>query len=292
MITLEQFTEKLTEQINGNKNNIDLQAEVHVTKKNNGSEKMGILFRRLNGTLNPIIYTEVYHKEYEKGTEMEAIENQVLNVVREQSLGEFDVALIKEYQNVKNLLRVKLIHRVMNEELLKDLIYEETWDDLACICYIELDEPKNGTISVSKMLFEKWNVSKEELFKVAMENTIRAYPAKMRGIEDVLGMNAMVQNSNMYVLTNERGVFGAVTVLYPGLLHHISEELQSDLILLPSSIQEFLVLGRNVFATSADDYNEMVRRVNETCLAEDEILSDHAYLYSREQDEVCSLKDA
>jgi hypothetical protein len=34
------------------------------------------------------------------------------------------------------------------------------------------------------------------------------------------------------------------------------------------------------------ELTEIIREVNESSLAEEEILSDHPYLYSREQDEV------
>ena len=82
----------------------------------------------------------------------------------------------------------------------------------------------------------------------------------------------------MYVLTNTNKINGASVILYDGLLNQISKKLHSDLVLLPSSIHEFIILPHNN-DMSFNAMTEMVNSVNETSVSDEEILSDHVYFY-------------
>ena len=87
----------------------------------------------------------------------------------------------------------------------------------------------------------------------------------------------------LYVLSNRKGVYGTVAVLYDGVLKKLAERFQSDLILIPSSVHEFLVIPE----TEEKDMiklQECVKIINETEVAREEVLSNHIYRYSREND--------
>ena len=73
-------------------------------------------------------------------------------------------------------------------------------------------------------------------------------------------------------------------MLLPDILQKSSELLQDDLLLLPSSVHELIVLR----ATGADyrELKRIVREINDTVVDPEEILSDSVYKYSREQSEV------
>ena len=85
------------------------------------------------------------------------------------------------------------------------------------------------------------------------------------------------EDTHMYILTNTRKQYGASTILYPGLLENISEQLGEDFYLIPSSIHEFIILPSS-YSPSTSELNEMVNEINENELPEDEFLSDHIYL--------------
>ena len=86
----------------------------------------------------------------------------------------------------------------------------------------------------------------------------------------------------MYVLTNTQKLYGAGCMLYPGLLEAISEKLDADLYLLPSSIHEVILLPAES-RICQKELAEMVDSINRTELAADEILSSSVYYYSRTQ---------
>jgi hypothetical protein len=84
----------------------------------------------------------------------------------------------------------------------------------------------------------------------------------------------------MYILTNQEGNFGAAELLRRDILCDIADRLQSDIIILPSSIHELIVIpdenGDN------EELARMVKEINITQVAVDEVLSDHVYRYERE----------
>jgi hypothetical protein len=84
----------------------------------------------------------------------------------------------------------------------------------------------------------------------------------------------------LFILSNRYRTYGASVLLYPGLLSALSNQFESDLIVLPSSVHEVLFLpvsGPEDFA----NYSDMVKEVNECAVSDVEILSDHAYYFSR-----------
>ena len=89
----------------------------------------------------------------------------------------------------------------------------------------------------------------------------------------------------LYVLTNKARLYGASCILYPNLLDSIADKLTCDFYLIPSSIHEFLIIPVDN-PEQISLFSQMVTEVNETQLSDDEVLSNHAYYYSREQKQI------
>ena len=87
----------------------------------------------------------------------------------------------------------------------------------------------------------------------------------------------------MYVLTNAIRQYGAISFLQEGTLQQISEKLQEDFFLLPSSVHEVILV--KAAGLCAASLNEMIQDINETNVLPEDVLSDHAYFYS------CSRKE-
>ena len=94
---------------------------------------------------------------------------------------------------------------------------------------------------------------------------------------------------DMYVLTNKQGINGASTLYYPGCLKKLVRKLKTDkVIILPSSIHE-VILIRWEADMEAESINRMITEVNLNNVPEDEILSEHAYLYDKQTDKITIL---
>lgn len=89
----------------------------------------------------------------------------------------------------------------------------------------------------------------------------------------------------MYVLSNEQRYFGASCMLYPQALKEISQRLNDNLYILPSSIHEVILIPAS-FADDANELSEIVQEVNISEVAQDEILSDTVYYYNQNTEEI------
>ena len=88
----------------------------------------------------------------------------------------------------------------------------------------------------------------------------------------------------MYVLTNQSRLYGAAELLDGNMLKRIAEQLQGDYMILPSSVHELIVLKDT--DRPHNELADMVKEINSTCLAPDEVLSNHVYRYDRKTREV------
>ena len=69
----------------------------------------------------------------------------------------------------------------------------------------------------------------------------------------------------------------------PDLFRRISTQLDSDLIILPSSIHELIIVEADsiIKKMGKEAIYEMVHSVNQECVEKEEVLSDTVYVYSR-----------
>ena len=91
------------------------------------------------------------------------------------------------------------------------------------------------------------------------------------------------QDTDMYVLTNSRRCFGAAEILDKRTLRMVADQVGDRFIVLPSSVHETLVMP----SKDESEYEElahMVRMVNDTQVEAEERLSDHVYVYSRDEE--------
>ena len=88
----------------------------------------------------------------------------------------------------------------------------------------------------------------------------------------------LVEHFHMYVLSNKSRSYGAACIAYPHILEMIGGILRTDYYVLPSSVHEVVIVPccENI---SAAELDEMIREINITQVDDEEVLSDHAYLY-------------
>ena len=84
----------------------------------------------------------------------------------------------------------------------------------------------------------------------------------------------------LLVLTNESKYCGAACMLYEGLLRNLSDEIRSDLFIIPSSIHEVLLLP-DEGEFSEEELSALVCEINAHFINPSEVLSDHVYRFKR-----------
>lgn len=152
---------------------------------------------------------------------------------------------------------------------------------------LERDLRACGTIKITSQILEVWGVSFEEVYHKAYLNLIKeeAIIKSMAETLSELGCNDWLEPENvpmMYILTNTSHIHGATMMLRDTVFKELTEKFESDLVVIPSSIHELLLVPiKNLFIFYQWQFNEMVQMVNREQVDPMEILSDHVYLYRR-----------
>ena len=94
----------------------------------------------------------------------------------------------------------------------------------------------------------------------------------------------------MYVLTDkDRNCMGSSALFLKDKIKKFSDKCDCDVIILPSSIHELILLNANLPDVDVSHLKDIVKEVNATQVSEEEFLSDNVYYYSRKQDAICKL---
>lgn len=299
----------------------------HRVKKNNGMELTGIVVKRTGRNTSPTIYIDNFYKSDISEEEIKEVSNLLYNELQTVKFDEdLDLSGFILFDKAKKGLCFKLIHAKKNKELLESVPYKR-FHNLAIVFYYTVQEPPfygKATILVQNSHMEKWGTNADELFEIALKNTPVQLPAVITSMADVMKeiladgikkdisgvgqeekdelfeenwidelidqMSADIKKDKipMYVLTNKKKLYGAACMLYPGILNQFSEKLKQDFYILPSSVHEVILVPADS-QTDQEALREIVTDINRTQVAEEEVLADSVYLYSRNMDRIVWL---
>lgn len=275
----------------------DVSVQLHTVRKLNGVILKGITITTKNGNIMPTLYLDKYYREYEDGTPFDEIVHLFLEEYERAGIkDDFDIQFFCEYEKVKKRLAFRLMHYEMNKELLEPLPHKR-FLDLAVVCFCDIRDRQigHGSITIRTEHLEMWQISKEQLFKDAMQNMPLLYPADFMNMAAVLReiyndpASLLSISFPMYVLTNTERLNGASSLLYEGKMDEIAQVLGGDYYVLPSSIHEVIIMPKNRKGTDENYLSQMVDEINHEQLAREEILSNHAYLYHADTKELNAL---
>lgn len=278
---------------------------IQSVNKNNGLVLTGITILRKDCNIAPTIYLNQAFEQYQEGRTLESICREFIRVYEEHKVEtDFDVSCVTDFSKVQSRICYKLINAEKNEVLLTDVPHI-LLEDLAVIFYILVssDVEGTGTVTIRNNMLELWNVNADTLYELALANTQRLFRGTVQSMANVMMdilskqmdeesamefFDMMVGEDDvipMYVCTNTMKLNGAGVILYNGLLQEFADRVGSDVFILPSSIHETLLIPANA-DMDAEYLRDMVRTVNRTEVAPDEILSDSVYRYNRLTDRV------
>lgn len=195
----------------------------------------------------------------------------------------------KLVQIVKKTAFVKLINTERNKGLVEYLISKQ-FLDLSAVVKIILKKDKMNMITTPllKEDAEILGMTEEELYAIALENTVRLFPPKLMSlgkfIETSVGEKLPYEEGmvNLYILTNKEEVNGAVYFMITEVIGKIADALEDELYIFPGSVNEVYIARASELKKSVDELKEMVRDVNDTSVDEKDILSYSVYHYDKE----------
>lgn len=278
----------------------DYEIRIQKITKNNGIVLDGLIIGKASKNIAPTIYLNSYYMHFTHGMSLQEILEDIISAYRENNDVVFgNIRELLDFTNLQDKVAFKLIQREKNKELLKDVPYFE-FLDLAVVFYLILDEHRGGqmTALIHNSHMEPWGVEKEELYRLAMRNTPILLPSEIKTMKEImcdilkrhleeLEMEKMVddlldfdsQKPPLYVLSNRKQINGAGCILYDGCLKDFADSQNSDIIILPSSTHEVLLVPDD----GNLDYGELqktVGQINESEVPEEDVLSDRIYRYS------------
>lgn len=279
---------------------IEYDIETQKIQKNNGIMLDGIIIKKKIETIAPTIDLNMFYDQLEDGAEIDDIADEIISIYRENAKISMKISEeLLDFTNLKDMIAFKLIQEESNREFLKTVPYIE-FLDLAIVFYLVMGESEKEkmTALIHNSHMKIWNTTKNELYKLAKKNTPHILPASIKTIREVM-CNILKGNCEeifepglvddifidrseedmLYVVTNQSGINGACCMLYEECLETFAKEHKSDLIILPSSIHEVLLITDK----GNMDYielREMVKQINETEVPDEDVLSDKIYRYS------------
>jgi len=227
-----------------------------VTKVNQTWDSINLIPKDNKGfSAIPSIYINTMYEHYKECEDLQ----EVLQTAADTMVHAFkeapQIAPGLDLDTVKDNIIMALVNTEQNKELLKNAPHR-AFQDLSIIYRWVVGKDADGIHSsiVNHGMAETLGMNEEALYQAAVVNTKNLFPPMIKSMNDVMrdmfmldgmpdGMADMMMEEIpdeqiMWVITNDRGIGGAVSMLYEEGLHNLAEELETDLYIMPSSIHE------------------------------------------------------
>lgn len=270
--------------------------EIRKVPKNNGVILTGISICQIGERVSPVIYLEDYFTERaETGAGAGEIARKIVNCYHSNGNTPSKICkLVKglnDFEQIKSRVMFKLIHTKSNEQCLRQ-IPNISFLDLSIVFYILMDEDSEGmmTAQIRNEHLDLWGVDLQALYKIALQNMQRVMPAEIRSMEEIVNRMGCIcgertdshesrEEAQFYVLSSSSGINGAACLLYPGVIEKFAEQRGKNIIILPSSVHEVLLL-ENLEELNIRELKNLVKMVNMEDVPREDILSFNVYKYS------------
>lgn len=279
---------------------------IYKVMKNNSLELDSLVLLKEGRSFAPNIYLQPYYEAYKQGTSLPELADRLCRIYMEYQVPVIEGEFSYTFEEMKQYIIYRLVSYERNKKLLEKVPHIR-YLDLAITyhCLVRDDKDGIGTIRITNEHMRLWKIGMKDIHDHAAENTMSLFPPVIKDMEEmILGMiseeggenptaplheetsasflfnDNILMKSNMYILTNEKGINGASCILYPDVLQKFADRFYSDFYIFPSSIHE-VILTPTADWSKGSNYALMVKEINETQVAPEEILSDHVYFYSR-----------
>ena len=212
--------------------------------------------------------------------------NEQLNYAKSISVNAGDiVSKMENYSEIQNSLIIRPLH--YDEQALSEYVYIKV-EDMALILYalVSDDTESISTVKIPKKIFEKWDMSKENVFSRAMLNTqvkadARIYSEIPRIDYDGEKLHEIssLNDDSVPLVTTERKTNGAIAMFFPNVKERIAELFQDSYYIVFTSIHEAVLHKKGT--VSLDIIKRSLNDVNNR-FANEDTLTNYIYLYDRD----------
>lgn len=280
----------------------DAEIRIYPAKKVNCTLDGLTVLPKGNAQVFPTVYINEMYEHYQSCDDLEAVLQgvaqqyaQTAERVKGRHPGEI---LDVKMEHFKDNIIMCLVNTEQNRELLAD-VPNRAFHDLSVIYrwVVENTPDAIGSVIVSNEIAGVAGMTEEELFRCAVKNTRRINPVSIELMKDIVGvipegipmpsemreeLEKMKQIAeNTWIVSNEKKINGAVSMLYEENLHQLAEKLGEDLLILPSSIHEVIAVPAGMAEGKLANMLEAVQKINREEVRLEERLSNSVYHYDR-----------
>lgn len=302
-MTYEKFLEAIKKNVE-EKLGVNYTLAVQSITKNNGVCLDGLTMYPVGRNVASVVYLNSYYDRVKAGMSVEDAAKDIVGMMREDTVaGKVSKMELTDYEKMQSKIIFKIIQTEANKTMLQDIPHI-LFLDLAIVFYLCLEKIEIGqmTTLIHRSLMEAWGIHEDDLWKMARVNTMNTLPAAIKPLSEVTAEVARVSLGELYdeefieallrasapefyVLTNQMGMYGAGCMLYDGVLKEFANAVDDDLVILPSSIHEVMLLP-NQSAGSYEQLRSMVEAINQAEVPLEDQLSNQIYRYNRKTDEI------
>lgn len=294
-MNIKEFTEKVGNEI---AEILGKEVEVKEVNKTNGLKLYGLMILEPDGNVAPTLYLDQFYDMYLDTENWPETIDRIITMYQSDNFPKrLDVEWFKDFDKVQGLIFHQLVNFEANTALLEEIPYTRYLDFAIVYCvHYESAETGSCSILIHNSHLELWRCTTQDLARIAEENTPRLFPLKISTIgealqhcmEDMEGCPVSEKDISavpMYVMSNTAMVNGAITICYEDSLKNFAEKFNSDVVILPSSVNETILLPLKD-DTDFDELKDMVHQINRYQLTREKFLSDNIYLYRMDTDTV------
>lgn len=302
MIRFHQFVAYMKkEQVSRFQGRLAIKAEK--VKINNGVFMTSLQGKRPDSQEWITIGLDSYYMAYREGMPLKQLADDLYDLFNTFENPSYPLDGLGDWEQVKDKIFYKLVNYEKNLEMLKDMPHTP-YLDLAITFHVMVERNEKGqsTCPIRHEHTKVWGRGVEYFYELARENTKRMFPVSLCSIDEVMkeiikgyerSGNRKVRaaleeffscglDTPLYVLSNTCGINGAAVVLYEDILKDFADRIKEDVIILPSSIHEVLLVP-NSKVHDIEEMKAMVEHINRTEVPRTAVLSDNVYLYSKEK---------
>lgn len=270
------------------------------SSKNNGVIYHSLTINSEKSKVKSYVHLEPYYSSYENGKQLDEVMQDILDaVLKGVNVPPELESIVKNYNNfdyVKDRVYMVVVNAERNSDLLKDVPHRIK-DDLAVIYKVLVTEesPDFLSITIRNNHLNAWgNTDEALLYSLASINTRRLFPVVVKSLSDESTESLIAdglpveflkmiipevpkKEEEIYVLSNESKLYGAVSILYDDVLQQIANMVSNDIYIIAPSIGECFAISTK--AISPETLLETVKYLDIFWVDTVNQLSDHVYLY-------------
>jgi len=268
-------------------------SEVVIDKviKNNSVELDGLSIRSEGKNVFPTIYLNSFYEEFEGGVGLDEIIDNILRInSRNVQSIDIDAEELTDLEKGRENIYFKVISTDRNRILLGMVPHREILD-LSIVYYYKIyaEGIGSGSVLIYNSHIKNWEISEDELFDIAYENTVRNDDFRLVPMNSLLKElmgggelpfeleDACDSDKMMHVLTTNNGVFGAAGIVRDDILKRFAET-HGAFYVIPSSIHDLILLPDDP-SYEAEAILGTIAEVNKEQVDPMEVLSDNLYYY-------------